>query len=428
MPTIAARAYDEAAAKAAYVQKMADIAATQDLSQDLRSNARALTIAFTVLAAVVVVMRLLSRRRQGAPILIDDWLIIASQVLLFANCAMNMVLIDSGVGLHSGSLTLEQLEKMNMTMVGAEILYVTAVNMYKISLLFLYFRIFPMRNIRIGAYICGGLSMLWNLACILAAVIQCLPREKLWHPWKQGTCVDLFLTQLCISVPTILLDIAILCLPMPHVWRLKTNMTQRIFLTIIFLLGSYVVFTSIYRFVVYLGYNSEDNSYTLGEGIAWNIIEISSGIVSACLPTLGPLVRLVFTTLYSTRTGSKGSKNVLGGSSYVLGGSSYVLKRSDAAVTIGGGSSHVRTGNFTREESKYGIMLDDEPYHDSSRRGKMITTVSHNRDSSGDRSSHDEIPLTAIRQETRVEWVTEERSITPGEERMVHSQEGLGRQ
>jgi hypothetical protein len=153
-------------------------------------------------------------------------------------------------------------------------------------LLFFYFRVFPVRSVRLGGYICGGLSTAWNIACIIAATFQCTPREKIWNPWINGFCIDLFLTQLCISVPSILCDIAILCLPMPHVMRLKTNLWQRCLLMFIFLLGSYVVFTSIYRFRVYLTYTTDDVPRSLADGCAWNIIEISSGIVSACLPCL----------------------------------------------------------------------------------------------------------------------------------------------
>lgn len=62
--------------------------------------------------------------------------------------------------------------------------------------------------------------------------------------------------------------------------------TQKIFLVVIFMLGSYVVFTSIYRFIVYLSYSQTDVPYSLAIPVAWNLIEISSGIVSSCLPTL----------------------------------------------------------------------------------------------------------------------------------------------
>ncbi|KAK7934839.1 hypothetical protein PG985_000334 [Apiospora marii] len=428
-----ARRYDEAAAKAAHIQHMADVAATQDLSEDIRGRARWLTIGFTLFATVVVAMRFVARRRQGAKILIDDWLTVVTLVLCYGNMVMNIVLIDQGVGLHTGSLSLEQLGKMNETLVGAEILYVTGVNMYKIALLYLYFRLFPTRDIRLGSYILGGISCVWNVACIFAATFQCLPREKLWQPWLQGGCIDLFLTQLAISVPCMMLDVAILCLPMRHVWNLKTNLTQRVFLTIIFLLGSYVVFTSIYRFVIFLQYNNDDNSFTLGDGIAWNVIEIASGIISACLPTLGPLVRIVFKAVYPTTLRSRAlSGNKLGGYNH---SSSYAKKsnKSSGVATIGGGGG----GSYARqsrplaalEDGKYGVIDNDDdvqfggggprtpgtPGHSSLSRGSVSITVSHHRDGSGGdgigyASSHDEIPLTAIRQETHVELTYESAS------------------
>lgn len=132
----------------------------------------------------------------------------------------------------------------------------------------------------------GGLSTCWNVAGVFAAAFQCTPRVKIWEPWVDGYCINIFLVQLLVSVPSIICDIAILCLPLPHVLRLKTNLTQKIFLVFMFMLGSYVVFTSIYRFTVYLGYSPKDIPFTLAVPVAWNVIEISSGIVSSCLPTL----------------------------------------------------------------------------------------------------------------------------------------------
>lgn len=299
------------AAERAYLQTLQDAADKQDLSQDLRPELRNLSIAFTILAALVVALRFLARHRQRAPYGVDDWLILVSLALLGANLAFNLVMLHQGLGLHSGALTEAQLEVLNQTVVGAEVIYTSGVNMYKIALLFLYFRIFPLPIIRKWCYVCGAISTAWNIACIFAAAFQCNPRNKIWEPWVDGYCINLFLAQLCISVPSILCDIAILCIPLPHILRLKTNLTQKIFvslfsfssclvvvmvltntpffsskLVIIFMLGSYVVFTSIYRFVVYLSYSSDDVPYTLAVPCAWNVIEISSGIVSSCLPTL----------------------------------------------------------------------------------------------------------------------------------------------
>ena len=275
-----------------HLQKLTNQQQNQDLSEDLRGYVRDISIGFTVFAAVFVLLRFLARYRQAARIGIDDWLMVFALLILVGNMVMNIMLTHQGLGLHSGALTLPELQTLDQTVVGAEIIYVTGVNMYKISLLFLYFRIFPLRQVRIGGYICGGISTAWNIACILAATFQCTPRERLWMPWLDGTCINLFLTQLCISIPSILCDIAILALPIPHVMRLNTNLTQRVLISFIFLLGSYVVFTSIYRFFVFLRYTPNDVPYTLADGCAWNVIEISSGIVSACLPTLVSLSSL----------------------------------------------------------------------------------------------------------------------------------------
>ncbi|TLS25716.1 hypothetical protein PpBr36_07942 [Pyricularia pennisetigena] len=292
------RRYDEALAREEYMQHLRNVAATQNLSEDTRQRSLGLTIGFTVFATVVVAMRFLARRKQGAAIMVDDWLTVVCLLVLFGNMAINICLINIGVGLHTGSLTYDQLAAMNKALIGAEILYFTGVNMFKISLLFLFIRIFPVASVRKWAFVFGGISTAWNVACIFCAIFQCLPQEKLWKPWLQGGCIDLFLTQLCVSVPVILLDICILLLPLPQVWRLNMNRTQRVFLTIIFLLGSYVLTTPPSKSL---------QTDTLGDGIAWNIIEISSGIISGCLPTLGPLARPIFKGLTSI-TSIKASK------------------------------------------------------------------------------------------------------------------------
>ncbi|KAK2028549.1 hypothetical protein LX32DRAFT_639863 [Colletotrichum zoysiae] len=374
-----------------YLKRLATLAADQNLDDDLRSYVRAITIAFTVLAAFVVGLRFIARHLQGAKYLIDDYTMLASLLILIGNMIMNLILVDAGIGLHSGRLTLEQMQFLDRTMMGAEILYVNGVNMYKVALLLLYLRIFPMKEVRKGALICGSLTTLWTLACVIAASIQCFPINKLWEPWKPGFCINLFLTQLCISIPSILTDVAILYLPIPHVLKLQMNRAQRILVLLTFLLGSYVVFCGAYRFVIFLGYTRDDIPYSLAKGLAWNIIEISSGIVSACLPTMGPVIRLLWRGLLDTTQRSSQDR---------YGKSSSRDKKSgsrSAIVTIGGGqrsgiASHARDGsrdwsklaessskaNNLREEAKYGIGLrtmgggDDDRSSRSSNEGEIV--------------------------------------------------------
>lgn len=52
------------------------------------------------------------------------------------------------------------------------------------------------------------------------------------------------------------------------------------------------VFASSFRTWVLFNYSKHDISYTLAPLLAWSDIEMSAGIISACLPTMRPIVRL----------------------------------------------------------------------------------------------------------------------------------------
>lgn len=60
-----------------------------------------------------------------------------------------------------------------------------------------------------------------------------------------------------------------------------------------------VVFTSIYRFTTLFKFHPADITWTLAESCTWCLIESSSGIISACMPTLRPLVAMITSSLGS---------------------------------------------------------------------------------------------------------------------------------
>lgn len=104
---------DLSPAERAYLQELADLAADQPLEQDSRQEVRTLTSIFTVIAVIAVALRFISRLKIKAPFWLDDWLVLTALVLLFGNSAFNFVMVDQGVGLHSGRLTLSQLQNLN---------------------------------------------------------------------------------------------------------------------------------------------------------------------------------------------------------------------------------------------------------------------------------------------------------------------------
>lgn len=70
-----------------YLEKLAENAARQDFTQDLRPDVRNLSIAFIVFAAAFVSLPFIARYRQAARIGIDDWLILLSVAVLVDQAA-----------------------------------------------------------------------------------------------------------------------------------------------------------------------------------------------------------------------------------------------------------------------------------------------------------------------------------------------------
>lgn len=247
----------------------------------------------TALAFISVALRIIARRIRKMPLGLDDYLIVGSMIQLFLVVVFCALMVHFGMGLHADTLPTNNVVLVAKFLLVAEILYAINLAITKISILTMYYRIFPVGHFKMLAYAIGGFCIAWVITIIFVFIFICVPVQKVWYVDLPGHCVNQVATWCSNAASTIATDIAILVLPMPRVWKLNMSKIQRIGLTIAFGLGFFVVFASVYRFTVLFGYNQTDSTYTLTNVVAWTIIEIAVGIISACLPTLRPLVKFV---------------------------------------------------------------------------------------------------------------------------------------
>ncbi|CAJ2505648.1 Uu.00g130420.m01.CDS01 [Anthostomella pinea] len=129
------------------------------------------------------------------------------------------------------------------------------------------------------------------------------------------------------AITNMIMDITILTLPMPFVWRLNMSTRQKLAVSSIFLLGAFVIGISIAR--IYFFYQSTDSyanaldiTVNIAPNLYWTELEASIAIVSACLPTLRPLFSGLsletflheFASRLSIRSSTKSSGNSHAGS------------------------------------------------------------------------------------------------------------------
>ncbi|MCJ1465553.1 hypothetical protein MMC07_004171 [Pseudocyphellaria aurata] len=81
--------------------------------------------------------------------------------------------------------------------------------------------------------------------------------------------------------------------PIPILWRLRTTKAQKTVLTCIFSIAAFVCVVSIIRLVVLSRLTVLDITWNFVNAAIWTSTESSLSVVSACIPSLRPLVTLI---------------------------------------------------------------------------------------------------------------------------------------
>lgn len=192
-----------------------------------------------ILATAPVIARLIFRRTSKLQWLADDYLIIVAALVSNANAACYLWDLRYGFGEHVYIVAQDPTKLVNFFKVvfATFILYGTSVSFVKFSVLAFYDRIFPRNNFKKWLYTLGVLSVIWWILITLVSIFECNPIAKSWNAELEGTCIpylDLFIG---IQMANILLDIAILVLPISAVMKLQMGRSNKISVAGTFALG-----------------------------------------------------------------------------------------------------------------------------------------------------------------------------------------------
>ena len=120
----------------------------------------------------------------------------------------------------------------------ATILWPSANTFVKLSILHLYTRIFSVHKLAFFAYVIGALTLAYWLSTILTAFLICTPFAYNWDKLIiGGHCGNVLTYYLSTAIVNLLIDVAIVVLPLPILWGLQMKTSRKIALTAIFSLG-----------------------------------------------------------------------------------------------------------------------------------------------------------------------------------------------
>ncbi len=121
----------------------------------------------------------------------------------------------------------------------AEMTYVLALTFSKCSILCLYLRIFGINpRFRKVTYGLTAIAVAWGTIVTAVAIFQCSPIAAAYDPLiLHKSCINVRDYFVVTGILNIVIDVAILILPMPSLWKLQLPTSRKLTLSIIFTLG-----------------------------------------------------------------------------------------------------------------------------------------------------------------------------------------------
>lgn len=119
-----------------------------------------------------------------------------------------------------------------------EIGYLLNITLLKVSIMLLFSRIFetPLwHRMTQAALIFFALKV---IAFLFPLIFQCNPLEAAWNPSVDGQCLSVAAMGFAGAGFSITEDLIYLVLPIPTLWKLQLGKTKRIWLTVLFGIGS----------------------------------------------------------------------------------------------------------------------------------------------------------------------------------------------
>ncbi|PKY07982.1 FAD/NAD(P)-binding domain-containing protein [Aspergillus campestris IBT 28561] len=258
-------------------------------------------------ATIAVVLRWTARRVSHVGYGWDDYTIMIALVVNWITAILRWIqIIYFGLGHHADQISEAKVVGYLKVFMPVQILYLTNTSITKASILLLYARIFGVvtrfRWVLIAA---GSLVAAFWVSCVIVTLAGCRPFSAFWDLVQTGQCHNGPPFTRTNAIINMCLDVLMLCLPFPMLWRIHTTRRQKVILMSMFALGGFVCVVSILRIVSFVYHTGRDPTFATVPSSNWSQIEQSVGIVCACLPTLRPLFRRLYgNVIDSTHTGS----------------------------------------------------------------------------------------------------------------------------
>ncbi|KAI9655105.1 MAG: hypothetical protein M1821_005588 [Bathelium mastoideum] len=185
--------------------------------------------------------------------------------------------------------------------------FVLVIGLIRLSILFFYKRIFRGKVFNISFWILVVTVTIWMVLFFFISIFECGTNIKAnWGSFADYAeyCINLFTLVIAIAITDVILDVAVVILPLPFIWKLQMPTKQKLGVSLIFLFGLFSIAAGATRLAMnidvnylhhpggvspVLGLRADDVIGIVGFTIFWQLVQVGVAVVAANLLTVRPI-------------------------------------------------------------------------------------------------------------------------------------------
>ncbi|KAI1381690.1 hypothetical protein F4677DRAFT_407 [Hypoxylon crocopeplum] len=236
----------------------------------------------------------------------DDWVALAAVPFVIVEFELIFYMLSLGLCRHMNTLPAENIATSLLVIYIIYYVYDIGLFQVKESALLLLCRVFTRQTHRTwfnyGTWGVHALNVSWLLGIVFGTVFMCDPVAKNYMPALDGRCGDTGALWIGSAIPSVVIDLIILILPLPKIWGFQMSLAKKSGITIVFMLGYCVIIVSLGRLVTEIKSASalnEDLTYEGVPALYWLCAESPITLLSVCLPPMISLGRYLVINYFS---------------------------------------------------------------------------------------------------------------------------------
>ncbi|RGP69579.1 hypothetical protein FSPOR_4683 [Fusarium sporotrichioides] len=252
-------------------------------------------------------MRAISKIIGFVPYGHDDSLIIAAFPFLVTFGAICFL------GLNIWHVRDEDITSCYKLILAAEYMYAISLTFIKLSILAFFLRIFPDQKFRRMVRGTVAVILLMSVIYLVIFVLQTVPLRRFWEGWKEKHPAGFSLNSNALATShaglNVALDVWMLILPMTQLWKIGIKPKKKLGIMSMFGVGVFLTIVSTVRvpYVVQFATSTNFMADTV-DTIIWSMVEISVGMMVACMPGTRQFMRDIISRAKPERSSEEDSR------------------------------------------------------------------------------------------------------------------------